>query len=376
MFKHIYITRLKCLLREKSLVFWTLIFPIALGTFFNLAFSNLNAAEAFEPINLAIVKSKAFDKNTGFKDLIHSLSQDNDDQIFKTQYTDLEKAEKLLKDQKISGYIVVDDKINLHIINNGYKQTIIKSVVDQYLQISSAVENIVEIKPDAIKNGILNELNKNYIDDKTNNNMDVTVIYFYTLIGMMCMYAGFWGIKTVNESQANLTPLGARVSIVPTPKGKILLTSLLASLTIELVEVLIVLAYLIFVLGVDFGDKTSLIILTSFIGSCAGISYGAMISSITTKSEDAKTAILIITSMILSFLAGMMYMDIRYLIATNVPLLAYINPVSVITDALYATYYYTTNNRFIFDIILLIIFTGICCLTTYIFIRRRRYESI
>lgn len=42
MFAHIFLYRIKSLLRQKSLVFWTMIFPIALATFFNISLGNVN----------------------------------------------------------------------------------------------------------------------------------------------------------------------------------------------------------------------------------------------------------------------------------------------------------------------------------------------
>lgn len=378
MFKHIFITRLKCLIREKSLVFWTLLFPIALGTFFNLAFSNLDAAEKFEPVNLGVVNNEAYNSNQSFKELITSLSKEDDNKVFNTKYVTLEEAKNLLDDNKISGYIVVENTIDLHIKSNGFNQTIIKSVIDNYLQISSALETIITLKPEVIKKGIIEEISKHqeYIEDTTSSNMNTTVVYFYSLIGMVCMYAGFWGIKTVNESQANLSALGARANITPVHKGKILIYSLLASILVQFIEVLIILGYLIFALHIDFGDQTLYVLLISLVGCIAGISFGAMISSITTKSENLKIGILMSVSMTFSFLAGMMYLDMRYIIATNVPLLGYINPVNLITDALYSLYYYTTYNRFFMDFIILGGLSIIFCFITYIFIRRRRYESI
>ncbi len=378
MFKHIFITRLKCLLRERSLVFWTLIFPIVLGTFFYLAFSNIDNATDFEVIDLAVINNAAYQNNIGFKDLITSLSNKDDNQIFNTKYTTIDEAKKLLEDNKISGYVEITDKISLYVNNNGFNATIIKSVVDNYLQVSSSINNIVSLNPEAIKQGVLKEASKqqDYTSDKTNNNMKGSVLYFYSLIGMVCMYAGFWGVKVINESQANLSPLGARTSITPVNRGKVLVYSLLASFMVQIIESFIILVYLIGVLKVDFGNQLGYIMLITGIGSITGITFGAMISASSTKSENMKTALLILCSMALSFMAGLMVLDIRYIINSNIPILGYINPANLITDALYSLYYYPTYNRFFFDVILLSALTIIFSSITYIFIRRRRYESI
>ena len=60
MFKHIFINRLKMLLRTKATIFWTLVFPIILATFFNLAFGNLAEEEKFEPFNIAVIQNENY----------------------------------------------------------------------------------------------------------------------------------------------------------------------------------------------------------------------------------------------------------------------------------------------------------------------------
>lgn len=58
MFKHLLINKLKVLLRLKTLIFWTLFFPIILASFFKLALSNISKAGEFEPIKIAVIKMK------------------------------------------------------------------------------------------------------------------------------------------------------------------------------------------------------------------------------------------------------------------------------------------------------------------------------
>ena len=50
MFKHNFKYSLKILFRNKSLIFWTFIFPIILGTFFKLAFNDIENNEVFQSI--------------------------------------------------------------------------------------------------------------------------------------------------------------------------------------------------------------------------------------------------------------------------------------------------------------------------------------
>ncbi|MBQ5919145.1 MAG: ABC transporter permease, partial [Lachnospiraceae bacterium] len=65
MFWHLYKYRLKVLFKEKVLLFWTGIFPIVLGTFFYMAFSDITEkSENVDTINVGIVADEGIDKSS------------------------------------------------------------------------------------------------------------------------------------------------------------------------------------------------------------------------------------------------------------------------------------------------------------------------
>lgn len=378
MFGHIFINRLKILVRSKTAIFWTLVFPIILATLFNLAFSNITSGENFEVIDLAVVNNENFKNEKNFKVLIESLSSVSKDQLFNTKYVTEEEAKALLQDNEISGYIIVNEKINIVVKNNGINQSTIKSVVDNYYQVVSVINNISNSNPDAIRNGVLEKLNEDTsnFNDISNENVDSIVVYFYTLIGMICLYGGTFGVNAVIETEANLSKKGARVSVSPIHKFKLLLASFLAAIVIHYSEVLILLGYLTFVLKIDLGNQILPVLLLTFVGSLAGTSLGTLIGVSNKKSENMKMSILISITMLFSFLAGMMVLQIKYIIANKIPLLAHINPVNFITDGLYSLYYYNTLDRYFYNVIGLLVFTLVMFLISYIFIRRKKYDSI
>lgn len=379
MFGHLFCNRIKVILKQRSMIFWTLVFPLALATFFNLAFSNLTNSEKFKVPNIAVIDNQNYQSNVGFKTMIEAVSKKDDNQLFNVDYVKNEKdAKAKLEDNKIAGYYKLTDKIDIVIKNNGIDQTIMKLTVDKFNQINNITDRISKNNYDALKNGVLNELSKdaNYIEATGTRNTDATVIYFYTLIGMVCMYAGFFGISAVNESEANLSTRGARINVSPTHKFKSLIALMLAGWLIQFVELLILLAYLFFVLHVDFGNQIIQILLLMMVGSFAGVNLGAFFGSLTKKSEDTKISIFVTFTLVLSFLAGMMVLEMRLIIANNFPLLGYINPVSTITDALYSLYYYGDNSRYLFNIMNLIIFSVVMIISSYYLLRRKKYDSI
>ena len=161
-------------------IFWTLVFPLALATFFNLAFANLTASEEFETVKVALVEEQA---NSQFKETLQELEK-GDDKLIDLQITSLDKAQQLLKDEKITGYYVVSNEIKLVVNNTGIDETILESIVNEYNSTMSTVENIATLNPSALQSNILNTVNlskNNFENQNIGGNTDLTVVYFYTL---------------------------------------------------------------------------------------------------------------------------------------------------------------------------------------------------
>ena len=112
MFTHNFIYSLKVLLKNKMLIFWTFAFPILLGIFFNMAFSDIEKNEKLDIINIAIIDSESND-NT-FKETFNKFNDET--QMFNINYTNLEDAKKLLENKKITAYDRIIDIFKNNII--------------------------------------------------------------------------------------------------------------------------------------------------------------------------------------------------------------------------------------------------------------------
>lgn len=388
MFWHIFQYRMKCIVRDKEVMFWTLIFPIVLATFFNMAFSNLNNIDTFNTIPFAVVNNDAYQKDATMQETLKSLSTaansssetKNGKPLLKLSLVSKAKADEILTAGEISGYLDLDGGINLYFKKSGMDQTIIKSVFDQYIQNAAMVTTIMTTNQNAIGQGLIDSLNRqnSYFeaDDGNTTNPDNTVIYFYTILAMACFYGGFLGMKEVNTIQADLSSQGARVSVAPIHKMKTFISSITAASLVQLASILLLLAYLTFVIRIDFGTQTGYILLLCVSGCVMGVSFGAMIGALIKGNEGVKTGILIGTSMTLSFLSGMMYVQIKYIVTTAVPILAYLNPLNLITDAFYALYYYQSHERYFINLGVIWIFIIIFSVITIMRLRRLKYASI
>ena len=376
MFYHFFKYQFKTLLRNKLVIFWSLVFPPALATFFNLAFANLTASEEFETVKVALVEEQA---NSQFKETLQELEK-GDDKLIDLQITSLDKAQQLLKDEKITGYYVVSNEIKLVVNNTGIDETILESIVNEYNSTMSTVENIATLNPSALQSNILNTVNlskNNFENQNIGGNTDLTVVYFYTLIGMNYLKASFCGLRTTSQIEANLSRQGTRITISPISKLVTVLSGILSAFIIQFSIMMVLMAYLIFGLGVGFGEQTGYIILLIAIGCFTGVGLGNFAGNVLKfKKEDTKISFLSSFSLVLSFFSGMMIIDIKYWMQTNLPILTYINPVSLITDGLYALYYYDNLSRYTTNMICLFVIGVLLILGSLFFTRRKQYDSI
>ena len=393
MFLHNFKYSLKTLFKNKMLIFWTFAFPIILGTFFNMAFADVINKEKLDIIDIAIIDNEDYQNNKIFKTAFESLSDENsEDQMFNTKLLDEEKAKEMLNKEEIVGYLKMqgnDPKLVFQ--KNGVNQTIFKYVVEEIVQRSSIVENISkdEIKKqieqgnyavdaESIVKRVINETSNTEIEfeNTANKNLNYMMIEFYTLIAMTCLYGGILGMVAINQTLPNMSNKGKRVAVAPTKKGTIILSSLLAGYVAQLLGLVILFAYTIFALKVDYGEHTGLVILLAMIGSLTGLSMGVAVGTLSKKSEGAKSGILIAITMTGCFFAGMMGVTLKYVIDKGMPIINKINPANMITDGFYSLYYYNTLDRFWFNVASLGVLCVVLITISFLSLRRQKYDSI
>lgn len=398
MFIHNFKYALKILFKNKMLIFWTFAFPIILGTFFNMAFSDIESGEKLTVIDIAVVENVQSDDNDFLKNGIDELSnKENDNRLFNTQYVSKDKAKEMLEDEKISGYIVLDEKPQIIINQNGINETVIKTAVSQIMELNTVYGNIVEnengkLREDAPKGqlsegeiaeavagkiGQLGEISEGqYVEEIAVDNLSYTMIEFYTLIAMACLYGGLLSIFAINQNLPNMSNKGKRVAVSKAPKLNLIMSSVCASYVAQLMGVALLFMYTIFALKVDYGNDLGLIILLAAVGCLAGLSMGIFVGTLFKTNEGAKTGILIAITMLFSFLSGMMGITMKYVVDKNVPIVNKLNPANMITDGLYSLYYYDTCNRYWFNVVSLLVFSAVLVGVSMFSLRRQKYDSI
>lgn len=369
-------------LRDKEALVWLLIFPFILSTYFFLTLSSIDEANMFKEIPLGVVENEEYLSDAVFSTALSSVSTDavEDDRLFLLQsFVNADEADKQLEAGEIDGYVMLSQgEPKLIVKSDGLNQTIAKSFLEQYMQKKSSVVKILQSNPAAAADiAALFEtrqftqeisLTKNPATDKVN--------YYYALLAMVCMYGALQGMNVVNFLQANLSPLGARRTLSPMPRMRMLFADLLGTMTVHFACLTAVVIYQAAVLKLDFGGQFGFVLLTCLVGSLVGISFGALLCVPAKLKYGAKVAIAITVTMACCFMSGLMVGGINYTIMQNAPVVAWLNPAARITDAFYCLYYYDGYERYFLNIGILLCMAAVMFTATVLCVRRQRYESI
>lgn len=376
MFLHNFKYEFLSMIRQKDVIFWLMIFPLILGTFFYMAFGNLFEKEtAFSKIPIAVVEQKS---DEVFKSVMDSISSD-ESPLFDAEYTDEENALKLLKDSEIEGIIYVGDEISLSVTSSGIKPTIIRSFLEQYKAQVKIITDTAKNNPQqlqAVIDSLSADIDCNENIKLSNGNMDTYVQYFYNLIAMVALFGTTVGLMAAITNQGNLSKKGARKCVSPTPKLISTLAGLLAAFLVQTICVFVCITYLLVVLRVNLGEKIGMVYLSGALGALVGITFGFFLGAIGRMTENAKMAVAMSGSMLSCFLSGLMVGNMKAVIAEKCPIINKINPAAVISDLFYCLNIYDDYSRYIENAVILGVMTVVFMAGGFLMIRRRKYASI
>lgn len=375
MFRDDYKYTLLAMIRNKRLVGWLIIFPMLLGILFKVAFAGVfDKQVTFDPIPAAIVMDE---ENETFRTVIETVST-GDDRIMEATFTDKDEAEKLLEDGQVTGIIYSSD-ISLTVNDTGIEQTILKAFTDRYLSQQDLITSMAKKDPAKLPAMIValsKDISAIDTDPLSQGDPDVGITYMYNLLAMVAVCSSVTGLSVVTYTQADLTALGARKCISPTPKLINILSVLCAAWTVTAVCMTISVSFIAFVLKVRFGSRLPLVYLSSLLGGMTGVSMGFLIGSLVKGSYEKKNAVAMVVSMGFCFMSGLMLGDMKYIVQDNIPWFNLINPSAVISDSFYYLNIDEDYSRYAMRLLILLIMTAVFTLGGFIRTRRQRYASI
>ena len=355
MFLRLFLYRLKSIFLQKDLTFWTLAFPLILGTFFYLGFGRL-----LNTIPAAVV---TVHENTAFETVLKEVEKSDGKALFDLTFTDEDTAIAMLKENKATGIFYVDATPHLTVAENGMEQTLMQSFLSQYCTQSSVFEKIAAEHPEKLADSI-DFLSKRHSYGSeislADASYDPYMQYFYALIAMCCLMSVSSGVECIGTALANLSSLGMRRECAPTRKSVMILSDLAAA----------------FVLQTDFGNRLGLSFATALMGTLFSLAAGVFIGIAFKCSMHIKMGIALVFMMVNSFFAGLMAATMKDWIEHICPLFNRINPAALISDSLYALNMYPSLTRFARNMGILAVMTLVLCFISGLILRRSDYASL
>ncbi|MBO4878121.1 MAG: ABC transporter permease [Ruminococcus sp.] len=376
MFLHCFRYELTTAVREKSVLFWLVIFPAVLALLMNAAFSSIyDKTSKFSTIPVAVVENST---DLLFRSVMDAF-EDNEEPLLKATYTTEEEALGMLERKEVKGIIYTGRTLTLSLADTGVEETVLRTFTDQYVVSSAVISDLIKQDPAmAQKAGeaMSAELDICREEPLTKGNTDPFVQYFYNLIAMVAIYGSILGLQISINNQADLSPLAARKACSPVSKTVGVAASLAAAWLVESVCIVLFVTFVRFVLGVELGGDLRLIYLSSILGGMAGVSIGFFIGSSNRFSNEVKFGVSMAVNMTLCFFSGLMASSIKLVIEEKAPWFNRINPPAVISNSLYYLNVDDDLHRYAPAIAALAAMTLLFSVAGAVFSRRKRYASL
>lgn len=343
------IYQIKNTFRDKSYLFWNLLYPIILVLLFYTAFSGVMEFE-LEKVSVGIESDSPLAVPFSTIDIIEA------------EVVDKQDVESYLLEEKIVAF--VDNDLSIEVARSGINQTVVKEIVDQIKQMET-----LGVPFESYDMGV------NYIDSRDQDERSF-IIMFYALIAMVSTYSIYAGIESIHLIQANLSNIGARINVSPLRKESFILSSTLVAMGLNVVANGILLLFIEYILKIELINQLSYSLIFILLGNLFGVSLGIFIGASSRKGINFKTNIGIGMTLFLAAISGMMGPWIKIVLSERVPFLAKYNPISIVSDNLYRVNILDNTSTVYGGVILLLAYAGLFILLSFLLLRRRTYDSI
>ena len=332
-----YVYRLKRLLRMRLIFFWSILFPLILGTVFKVAFSDAtNKDWGFVTIPLAVVTEEGNTEDEMFVTFLTEM-KNGELPFFSVTKHERVTAEKLLDDGELSAVIVTGEETKVLLRENGLNSTIVKTVVDGYLQSKDMfVEAAMKGKLPEVMAAFSAEVTTLSVKEFEGATSDPFVQYFQALIAMASLYGAMYGLMNTNELNVKFAHVSARRLAAPMRTVPTVLCDVAAAFTILYMQFVINIAYFILVLKVDFGSVSGWLFLGGALYSLLGVLNGYFIGTVIQRSDGLQNAVMMGYTMFSCFLAGLMVGNIRIALELSVPIVNRVNQATLIAYSMQA----------------------------------------
>lgn len=393
-----FLLQLKITAMRKSAIFWVLAFPIILATLFYFMFAGLSNAYSLDPQPVAVVQDSTWKGVQGADALVSGLqsgSGSGNKLIAATNVSGTTQAVEALKTGKAIGYLYAKNSGDLALAvsdtaansnNNGQQLTIsaLNNVLRQFNETGSLVTALSHSDPQAFADhNFTGSIGKT--DAFTNEitlthfKPDVSARYHFALLGMACLMAMSLAITAVAESQANLSALGARRTVAPLAKIKLLLAGFLSAWLAVFVCMAVAFIVIRYVFQVSVGGREVAAFAGIAVATFMSSALGTLIGAIPRLSVGVKLGICIGISTITALFSGLYgapAMKLGDYIQRNFPVLSQINPARQVSTLFYDMLYYDSYQPFFRTVAVLITMSAVFLAAATVLLRRQQYEHL
>lgn len=402
---------LKTSVRSKAGLFWLLAFPLILATLFNAMFSHLNETYQLDSLDVAVVNDGTWKQNSylgTFIEGIGGLDADGGDNADSTDgklivahtVATMAEAERLMGEHTVVAAVnaTADGKLRLSVSGQAAAKanpatgtnslqislTVLRNLIARYNATDSTIRRIVATNPRALGDpGTLADLGAygSYSDEITLTHFrpDATARFFYALFGMVSLMAMSFGITIIAGMQANLSALGLRQTVSPTPKWKQATAALLVSWLCTFASMLILMLYIRYVCGVGMGGREPMAVLGIAVAAFMSSALGLFIGALPKLGASAKTGLSVALACFCSLFAGLygtFAMDLSDLIDREAPVLSVLNPAKQVTNLFYDLMYFDSYRPFFQTVGILAAFGFVFLAAAAFLLRRQRYDYL
>lgn len=382
--------QLRALVRDRSMLVWTLMFPLILATVFMAMFQRIDNAE-LTPMPLGVVTDQAYSDAPGLSDLMTGISAPDAEHrlAIVTEYSSQEAAQAAADKGTIQGYIVVTDRTpDLRLTGEGAAaetSVVLRWAMDSYARTAAMGESIAidtakgATSPEdaqARLAPVLQILDKPGHGQELTSEVQVTpssgsstARYYFALLAFAAASGMVMAMVSVRSVVAGSSPTGTRRTMAAIPRWRIL-AGVMAAVWVALTACLTIgFLYMRWVCKVNFGVHWQWSFLAVAVTALLFSAAGAVLGTVPRLSTGIVTAL----STILSLFTGLYGRPSQTLadkVETAVPWLAHANPLWQSTRAFYSLLYYDTLSAFATAIGIMLAMTAV--LATLATIRMRR----
>ena len=346
------------LVRDKSLLIWTLAFPIILGSIFMAMFSGLD--ESYRPgtLSLGVIGDANYEAAYGLDETLDAISDPAAEEQLATTVAFGSEADAIQATNAgdIDAYLTVDEDgtPQLHVaarMNGELSSEIMRAVLDSYLHTREAVTSLAAEDPTLLTSGdalaaFRSDAVRTVRLQATKSSPDPSVRYYFSLLAMTASMGTMLSGYAIRSAQPKGSAVGARRSLAGIARWRVLVGTILGAWLCQFVCMLVAMAYMWAVAGVDFGDSPLLVVVAVLVSSLMSCAAGTFFGGATGFEPGMVSGV----SCLLSLFTGL-YGTASQRLADSVeaaaPALAHANPLWQMSNCFYSLLYYDTLEPFI-----------------------------